>query len=29
VKYGKKWRGPAVAVLRLLGFEAPQGFDLL
>jgi hypothetical protein len=29
VKYGKKWRGPAVAALRVLGFEAPQGFDLL
>jgi hypothetical protein len=29
VKYGKKWRGAAVAALRMLGFDPPQGFDLL
>ena len=28
ISYGKKWRGAAVAALRALGFDPPQGFEL-
>jgi hypothetical protein len=28
ITYGQKWRGAAVAALRELGFDPPQGFEL-
>jgi hypothetical protein len=28
-RFGERWRGEAVAGLRVLGFEPPKGFELL